>query len=208
LRPGDQLSICSLEELEGFLETLSDASAENSSASSAEISEGTRTGQSENVPLDSDAYGSPLQENAGAADSSSGKEPSFFARIKRWFSPESPSSARSNRQMLPGLVAYHWSGGKPQPYQLGNISESGFFLLTDERPYPGTLILMTLQRAGSRGDKVGNSIAVYSKVIRWGPDGVGFAFVVLENEDEKRDDRGPGKPVSGKALQEFLRGAL
>ena len=68
---------------------------------------------------------------------------------------------------------------------MGNISVSGFFLLTDERPYPGTLILMTLQKTGTNGEKPGNSIAVYTKVIRWGSDGVGFRFVPVESKDAK-----------------------
>jgi hypothetical protein len=207
LRPGDQLSICGLEELEGFLETLSDTAGEDSGVLRAEIGERTRLGANEFVQSNSVPQG-VMQDRTAPAGSPSEKGLSFTARIKRWFAGDPPSSARTNRRILPDLVAYHWSGGKPQPYQLGNISESGFFLLTDERPYPGTLILMTLQKAGSRGDKLGNSIAVYSKVIRWGPDGVGFAFVVFENEDAQKDDNGPGRPVSRKSLQEFLKRAM
>lgn len=193
---GDQLSICALEELESFLRTLADTSPEYSHESSTQVREQAQVIQNGHAQTDSDAH-----------HSSFAKRTSFVARVKQWFL-EPPKSARTNRQTLPGLVAYHWSGGKSQPYQLGNISESGFFLLTDERPYPGTLILMTLQKAGSKGEKLGNSIAVYSKVIRWGPDGVGFAFVVMDDEDARRDHHEQGKPASRKSLQEFLRTAL
>lgn len=172
-----------------------------------EIVEQTQTGRNEFLRSDSGSHRVPVQQIADGGESSPEKGTSFATRIKRWFSSESASSQRSNRQILPGLVAYHWSGGTPQPYQLGNISESGFFLLTDDRPYPGTLILMTLQRTGSKGEKFGNSIAVYSKVIRWGPDGVGFAFIVPENEDPREDDRSPGKLAGRKSLQEFLKRA-
>lgn len=207
LQRGDQLSICGAEELEDMLEAL-EGTDESSGAQRTGVADKPRAAGNEFFPSDSGSHRVPPQQNAGYAESSPAEEPSFTARIKRWFSSDSASSQRSNRRMLPGLVAYHWSGGTPQPYQLGDISESGFFLITDERPYPGTLILMTLQRTGSKGERLGNSIAVYSKVIRWGPDGVGFAFIVPENDDAGKDDREPGKPAGRKSLQEFLRRAL
>ena len=206
LRQGDQLSICRVEELEGILETLSDPTDASSSEENSEIAEPSQAYQDENVSLNSVAGGVPPQQIEDRA-AASGKM-TFAARVKRWFSSEPPSSQRSNRKSLPGLVAYHWSGGTPQPYQLGDISESGFYLLTDERPYPGTLILMTLQRTGSKGERLGNSIAVYSKVIRWGPDGVGFAFIVNEIEDARKNSRESGKLADRKSLQEFLRSAI
>ena len=39
---------------------------------------------------------------------------------------------------------------------------------------------MTLQRTGADSERLQDSIAVYTKVIRWGPDGVGFAFVAVD----------------------------
>ncbi|MGA8089649.1 MAG: hypothetical protein WCA10_20425 [Terracidiphilus sp.] len=204
LRSGDQLSICGVEELEGILETFA-IGDEEVDAHGAAIAEQSKADRDEFLRSTSGPHGVPVQQIADGGEAAPEKGTSFAAWIKRWFSSESASSQRSNRQILPGLVAYHWSGGAPQPYQLGNISESGFFLLTDERPYPGTLILMTLQRTGSKGDKLGNSIAVHSKVIRWGPDGVGFSFVVPETEDAKKENREPGKLVDRKSLQEFLR---
>jgi hypothetical protein len=85
---------------------------------------------------------------------------------------------------------------------------SGFFLLTDERPYPGTLILMTLQKTGTNAEKPENSIAVYTKVIRWGPDGVGFRFVAVESKDAKSNKRGPKNFANQESLDAFLRKVL
>jgi hypothetical protein len=198
LRRGDELFISGLAEIEGILETLS--TTEGTDAPSKGMAEQTQTARDEAIALDS---GSQLVPDR--AEWSPPPEPSFAARIKRWFSSDSTSSQRSNRKVLPGLVAYHWSGGTPQPYQLGNISESGFFLLTDERPYPGTLMLMTLQRTGNRGEKLGNSIAVYSKVIRWGPDGVGFSFVPLESKDAKSANRQSTVGADKESLDRFLK---
>jgi hypothetical protein len=109
---------------------------------------------------------------------------------------------------LPGLIAYHWSGGTPQAYHVANISVSGFFLLTDERPYPGTLILMTLQKTGTNAEKPRDSIAVYTKVIRWGPDGVGFRFVTVESKDAKSNNRQPKTFANQESLDEFLKQVL
>ena len=208
VRLGHELSICAIEELDEMLETLSETFYEDTGAQVPGCAEQAHTDGSGTFRSGPDSNIVPAHGKPDSGVAPVEKGTSLAARIKRWFSPEPVSSARSNRQILPGLVAYHWSGGTPQPLQLGNISGSGFYLLTDERPYPGTLILMTLQRTGSGGEKLGNSIAVYSKVIRWGPDGVGFAFVVLDHEDEKKGDRAQGKAASQRALQEFLKEVL
>lgn len=200
LRRGDELFISGLAEIEGILESLATTEADTVVPSKAMAGQ-TQVARDEAIALDS---GSQLVPDH-AEWSPPQKETSFGARIKRWFSSDSEKDQRSNRKILPGLVAYHWSGGTPQPYQLGNISESGFFLLTDERPYPGTLMLMTLQRTGSRGEKLGNSIAVYSKVIRWGPDGVGFSFVPLESKDPKSANRQSTTGADRESLDRFLK---
>jgi hypothetical protein len=204
LRKGDQLSISGLGEIEGILETLSTTDA-TTGLPVKETPEQTQAARDESLGLEAGSHILSPEENASRAEWQPAKDTSLAARIKRWFSSDSESSQRSNRKVLPGLVAYHWSGGAPQPYRLGNISESGFFLLTDERPYPGTLMLMTLQRTGSRGENLGNSIAVYSKVIRWGPDGVGFAFVPVESKDPKNAGRPSTAGADNESLDRFLK---
>jgi hypothetical protein len=180
IQPGDQLAICESEELEGMLELLSSSTDADPVAQETESKDeklATHDDLRSSTEHDRSAQRDVSQQpNARGAESSGRKRDSLSARIKRWFHPE-PADNRSNRRLFPGLIAYHWSGGTPQAYHLGNISESGFYLLTDERPYPGTLILMTLQRTDSAREKLEDTIAVYTKVIRWGPDGVGFAFV-------------------------------
>ncbi len=210
LCPGDQLTICDIAELEGMLETLSSDPNLGSSVPRAKIAEQMQASRSESVRSESGSHPLPSREvleqtKAERDESLPEKKASFGARIKQWFSGDAPSDQRSNRQVFPGLVAYHWSGGAPRPYELGNVSESGFYLLTDERPYPGTLILMTLQQTGSKGEKLGNSIAVYSKVIRWGSDGVGFAFVPLETKDPKTANRQSITGADRASLDHFLQ---
>jgi hypothetical protein len=103
------------------------------------------------------------------------------------------------------LVAYHWTGGAPKAYSVGDISRSGFYLLTEERPFPGTIMLMTLQIESSDGDKPGNSIAVRTMVIRWGDDGVGFAFVFAMSSDSKSRATSPENGADRKSMEQFLK---
>lgn len=78
----------------------------------------------------------------------------------------------------PGLVAYFFTGGSPRPHPVKNISVSGFYMYTDERWLPGTIIRVTLQIVGSSGDDPRDTITVHSRVVRWGVDGGGFEFVL------------------------------
>ena len=100
-----------------------------------------------------------------------------WSRLMGWLIPDLSDRRRATRHPLPGLVAYHWTGATPQAYHVGNISDTGFFLLTDERPFPGTIILMTLQRVDSASEENPDSIAVHARVVRWGPDGVGLELL-------------------------------
>jgi len=76
------------------------------------------------------------------------EKPSLKVRFLHWLFPLPAASDRRRGERLPalGLVAYYWTGGAPQPYQLGDVSQSGLYLLTEERWLPGTRIVMTLQR--------------------------------------------------------------
>jgi hypothetical protein len=109
----------------------------------------------------------------------------------RWLFPEliiheatAPRDRRrADRQSLPGLIAYFFTGGAPEPHKVGNISVTGFYLHTEERWMPGTVIRMTLQKLGSKGEDPSDTITVNSKIVRWGPDGEGFEFILTDLED-------------------------
>ena len=113
---------------------------------------------------------------------------SLKTRFVRWLDADtlavpvlrSSERRRAKRHPLPGLVAYYWTGGTPQAHQIGDISTTGFYLLTNERWVPETLIRMTLQRPGTKGENPEDAISVISKVVRWGPDGVGYEFVLTD----------------------------
>jgi hypothetical protein len=130
---------------------------------------------------------------------------SLKARFLRWLNSE-PSDRRVGiRHPLPGLVAYHWTGGAPKAYHVGNISDTGFYLLTEERPFPGTIVLMTLQRTETSGENPEDSIAVRSKVVHWGSDGVGLEFVLAVPVDSRHRGPRPENGADHAALEKFLK---
>lgn len=126
-------------------------------------------------------YGRPVQK----------QQYSWKVRLLRWLFPhlvieepdEPEDRRRADRQSLSGLVAYYFTGGSPAPQRITNISVTGFYLQTDERWMPGTVVRMTLQRLGSKGDDPADTITVNSRIVRWGPDGEGFEFILTDLEE-------------------------
>jgi hypothetical protein len=116
---------------------------------------------------------------------------SWKIRLLRWLFPDlvigevakPQDRRRADRQSLSGLIAYYFTGGSPEPHKIGNISVTGFYLHTDERWMPGTVVRMTLQRAGSKGDDPSDTITVNSKIVRWGSDGEGFEFILTDLDE-------------------------
>jgi hypothetical protein len=116
---------------------------------------------------------------------------SWKVRLLRWLFPDlvigevakPQDRRRADRQSLSGLIAYYFTGGSPEPHKIGNISVTGFYLHTDERWMPGTVVRMTLQRAGSKGDDPSDTITVNSKIVRWGSDGEGFEFILTDLDE-------------------------
>ena len=126
----------------------------------------------------------------------------WFVKFLRWLSTDRRAS---KRHPLPGLVAYYWTGGAPEAFHIGDISAHGLYLLTDERWFPGTLILMTLQRTNTDGDDPDDFISVLTKVIRWGTDGLGLSFVPSNAVDMNTGSLLPDRGVGRKALNRFVQ---
>lgn len=114
----------------------------------------------------------------------------------------------AERHVSPPLVAYYWDGAMPVAHPVRDISAAGLYLLTKERWYPGTLLMMRLQRTDNSGTD-GNpdrSIAVESMVIRFDADGVGLGFVFPDSRDS-REAQGLAEPADRKALARFCLAA-
>jgi hypothetical protein len=121
--------------------------------------------------------------------------------LERWWSPDPRKAPRMDS---PGLAAYYWTGAAPQARNIKDISNTGLYVVTEERWYPGTLVLMTLQRTDLGEESLERSISVHSRAVRWGNDGVGLQFI-LKNSPAM----GPGKSplvdaVDKKELDKFL----
>ncbi len=118
--------------------------------------------------------------------------------LRNWLSSE---RRLSPRQPLPTLIAYYFTGGPPRAYQIADISSKGFYLLTEERWCPGTLVRMTLQRTDSAGGNLDDSIAVQSLIVRQVDDGMGLEFIVPKaHQNESHRENGADK----KSLERFL----
>ncbi len=129
--------------------------------------------------------------------------------ITNWFEELlSQDQRKAQRHIDPRLVVFYWNGASPAPGYLRDISATGFYLLTEERWYPGTLIDMTLQRTEKNDDGNRSAISVRAKVIRSGEDGVAIAFVFPEAEVGRRVRSiiaGGVGLADKKSLEQFLR---
>ena len=207
-QPGDMLLICVANEMEERLARLSNKTATNSAA----FGDGPVTMKSASAAVvDSSPEIDQVAELENAHKRLTKKDSleldpnrnaSWFIRFLRWLSTDRRGS---KRHPLPGLVAYYWTGGAPQAFHIADISTNGLYLLTDERWFPGTMILMTLQRTNTDGDDPDDFISVLTKVIRWGTDGVGLSFVPSNTVDLTSGETLPETGVGKKALQRFIQ---
>jgi hypothetical protein len=127
--------------------------------------------------------------------------------LKRWWSPDprtAPDLRSAPRESLPGLAAYYWTGAPPKAHSIKNISSSGLYVITEERWYPGTLILMTLQTADDGEDNFEHAIAVHSRAVRWGHDGVGLQFILQDAPAARNGQNSLVSGASSRELEQFL----
>ena len=110
--------------------------------------------------------------------------------MKNWFEElMSRERRRPVRYLAPRLVAYFYDGGTPTAHCIRDISKTGMYLLTLQRWYPGTLLMITLQRTEKDEAGVRQSITVQARVTRSADDGVGLRFVVPKTEEGRRVQR-------------------
>jgi hypothetical protein len=108
---------------------------------------------------------------------------------RKWWqkllSDEPADPRKATRETLPGLVAYFFTGGRPVPHAVRNISRSGLFVHTSESWYLGTIVRMTL--ADERQRTAERSITLNAKVVRCTDDGVGLHFLFANKNSGLRD---------------------
>jgi uncharacterized membrane protein (UPF0127 family) len=206
---GDQLVLCVAEEMERRLERLSarvEPLVAANIAGAAMLREkplwsggpGVLELETSSVPGKSGGQQTHRMELAPPTKREVRQPRNWF---ERWWSPD---PRRAPRLPGNGLAAYYWNGATPTAHGIRDISPTGLYVVTEERWYPGTLVLMTIQRTDVGEEVAERSIAVHSRAVRWGPDGVGLQFVLPE-EREGRDGKLSLLDSAGKKqLEQFL----
>ncbi len=127
--------------------------------------------------------GEPKQNPDSPARQPNGSSPSWLKRLFRAVSDR----RRAARCAIPGVAAYYWEGGSPEPHDVLNLSASGAYIRAAKRWLPGTIIELSLQAEPKNGDHSSDSrIAVQApcRVVRCDADGVGVRFL-LTNQSER-----------------------
>jgi uncharacterized membrane protein (UPF0127 family) len=212
---GDQLVLCLAEEMEGHLERFSNLNRNNNQGSvqSAVLLRGQ--------PLWSGGPGVVELGNRTREDSARTEQSYEMDLIEpgmndikpprkwlqRWWSPDprkAPELRSAPRGVVPGLAAYYWTGAAPKAHSVRDISATGLYVVTEERWYPGTLILMTLQEADKEEESSGLVLSVHSKAVRWGNDGVGLQLIPLDSSAAKNEGNPLVKGANQREIEEFL----
>lgn len=206
-QPGDQLVICVAEEMEGRLERFSNSLNANAVKSVAVLRErplwsgGPGLLQLEDRSKDELPGSQPIHEfgliEPGGKDT---RPPKNW--LQRWWSPD---PRKAPRDIVPGLAAYYWNGAPPKGHNIRDISSTGLYLVTEERWYPGTLVLMTLQRTDCGDESTERTISVHSRAVRWGADGVGLQFVLSKAQNPPPGVNLKANGADEKDLERFLQ---
>jgi hypothetical protein len=130
-----------------------------------------------------------------------GQQTGEMKPLKTWFNKLfSRERRRAKRIPAVSLVAHYWDGAAPVSHTIRDVSSIGLYLVTEQRWYLGTMIRMTLQRSDLPEEDKRRSIQVLVKVIRAGDDGVGCAFVPMDNRT------GSSRDADAMTLNKFLKG--
>ena len=213
-QPGDQLVLCVAEEMQRRLERFTAApTVVSSGVQSAVLLRGK--------PLWSGGPGVVEMENRSGEGRFPAEQPYEMDLIEpgmkdvkppkgwleRWWSPDprkAPDMRKAPRELTPGLAAYYWTGSAPKAHSIRDISATGLYVVTEERWYPGTLILMTLQDASNGEESMEHSISVHSRAVRWGNDGVGLQFIPQDAPDSVKGLTQLVHGVDKRELNQFL----
>ncbi len=177
---GDQFVLCVSEEMQRRLELLNGRGSVSGATSSAVPTREMLLAPPALAPggID-DRLGAGLDESEPAPIAFAKKRVDPFRNwFKRWWSSD---ARKSPRQPAPRLSAYYWNGSTPNAHNIRDVSSTGLYLLTEDRWYPGTLILMTLQDMEGVENGTKPVISVKVRAVRCGNDGVGLQFVLSED---------------------------
>jgi len=212
-QPGDQLVVCKADEMEERLASLNNTGpAAKTGAASSVVQSAALLRKN---PIWSGGPGLLELEDRSGEENPAHEKPHVMGLIqpgmkavkppKRWLERWwSPDPRKAPRETPDGLAAYYWTGGPTEAHPIRDVSATGLYVVTEERWYPGTLVLMTLQIMNGVEETEERSITVHSRAVRWGNDGVGLQFVLAKNPDV-RNTAGPlVQSADRKELDRFL----
>jgi hypothetical protein len=137
-----------------------------------------------------------------AAPKTGRPEPAKRGWFARLIAPEPADNRKTQRQALPGLAAFFFTGGAPEAHGVRDISLTGMYVYTNERWYPGTMVRMTISDSTDRVAE--RSITLNTTVVRAGDDGVGLRFVLEKGSRRQRTNDGLSYGADMEQVQEFL----
>jgi hypothetical protein len=205
-RTGDQLLICLAEEMQGSLNRLSGVDSDEAARQPSPSGARWQVGEAIDVRPEENRSPKPSIPYAGREPDSEEAGKSTYKRPKNWLERWlAPDPRRADRRAASHLVAYYWNGSQPEARPIRDISETGLYLFTEERWYPGTVVLMTLQRTDCEESDPDRAITVQTQAMRQGKDGVGMKFL-LSNYKDSRQGPGPlSDGVNKEELDRFLQ---
>jgi hypothetical protein len=214
-QPGDQLVLCVAEEMQHRLERFFSANSAAGGVQSGLLlrektpsNGGSYEAELEDLSTKERPKSSPPKEK-GLSQSKTENVSQPMSWLERWWSAASrkPELRKAPREPLPGLAAYYWTGAAPKAHSVRDISSTGLYVVTEERWYPGTLILMTLQETDEE-EGAERSISVHSRAVRWGNDGVGLQFIPQDAPEARKGMNELTHGVDKKELNQFLERLL
>ena len=107
---------------------------------------------------------------------------------------------------MPPMVSYVGLPGMGKANQVGDVSDTGFYMLTRDRWTPGNFLPVSLERTDLFGTHRGEFITVQALVVRNGEDGVGFRFLLGDDEDAGAGALPDARWVTKRRMAEFLVG--
>lgn len=110
----------------------------------------------------------------------------------------------SGRIPSPDLVVYCWEAGESIAHGVLDASPTGMLMATEERWFPGTIIVLTLQRKGAGRDDRDRTFTLKGEVVRVDKRGIGIEFVV-PSAGSGAMGRHSSAGAGMKNFEEFLR---
>jgi len=212
-QPGDQLVVCRAEEMEQRLANINNSPAVAKAVSTSTVVHSAALLRKN--PLWSGGPGLLELEDRSGEDNPANEKPHVMGLIQpgmktvkppkswleRWWSPD---PRKAPREAADGMAAYYWTGGPTEAHPIRDVSATGLYVVTEERWYPGTLVLMTLQIMDGVEETEERAITVHSRAVRWGNDGVGLQFVLAKTQETRTPGGSMVQAADRKELDRFL----